>query len=145
MLFVWLCMALVSGIGHLINVPWIVEKVSHFCAYNYVPGVFFAVFMFLFFHRLIFFSHIINYLATSMVGIYLIHDNDLLRSVIWEKISPNPSHLASPWVHMPVKVLIVFMICLLIDILRRMTVEKVFLKWYKKKCIEWEKIKEKTI
>lgn len=144
MLLVWLYMTSVSILGHLLNAPWIVEKASRFCSYNYIPGVLFAVCMFLFFNRLRFSCRAVNYLAASMVGIYLIHDNDLLRSVIWEKVSPNPLYIASPWIHAPMKVLTVFLICLMIDFIRRLTVEKVFLKWFTKKCVEWDRKQEQS-
>lgn len=64
-----------------------------------------------------FYSKIINVLSGSVLGIYLIHDNSLVREHIWRSVSPNYDyiHTNSIFLHMAEKTIQVFLICLLID------------------------------
>ena len=55
-------------------------------------------------------------------GIYLIHDNDILRPILWTVLSPNPQYVDFPYIHVLVKVSCVFIGCLAIDLLRRATI-----------------------
>ena len=60
----------------------------------------------------------INQIAKSVLGIYLIHDNPLVRALIWREVYPvniemiNIFQLVSTMI---VKVLVVFVVCLVID------------------------------
>lgn len=74
-----------------------------------------------------------------MPGIYLIHDNELMRPLIWRQLWPNTDYLSAPYLHALCKILAVFAVCLLIDLLRRATVERVFLKCYRKLCGAWDR------
>ena len=71
-------------------------------------------------------SKIINFIAPSMLGVYLIHDNDLIKPWIWKELFPNNNYLYSNYlvVHFGVKVFAVFIISLVIDLLRRYIIEK---------------------
>lgn len=73
-----------------------------------------------------FYNNIINRLSSSVFGIYLLHDNPILRNIIWERISPNIDWIKSNiyLVHMIIKTIVIFCVCLVIDILRRKSVGK---------------------
>ena len=62
----------------------------------------------------------VNKLAASVLGIYLIHDNELVRPYIWTTIFPNASYLGSSYfvLFLLAKVCCVYAVCLLIDQIR---------------------------
>ncbi len=130
--------AAINTAGHLLHSELIVTLACWFYNYDSVLSVIFAISTFLYFSQLTFSSRWINYLAGSMVGIYLIHDDDLVRKLLWEGLSPNAAHLDSVWIHAPVKIMAVFLVCLAVDLLRRATVERVFLKWFHARCAAWD-------
>ena len=75
-----------------------------------------------------FHSRFINTMAKSVLGIYLIHDNPLVRDMIWLKILPNLNYLYRSWFPLFLigKVLAVFLICLAIDQIKLHTVDPLF-------------------
>ena len=134
-----LSVALINTWGYRARNADVIGWATYFGDYNSTPGVVFAVSTFLFFSRLRFTSRTVNYLAGSVIGIYLIHDDDLVRDLLWKGLSPNAAHLTGVWVHAPVKILAVFVVCLAVDLLRRATVEKVFLRWFCGRCAAWDR------
>ena len=93
-----------------------------------------AIFIFLYFANLNFTSKFINRISTTVLGIYLIHDNEFLRPYIWEKLSPNIHFMMNPYLHMFLKVSCVFILCILIDLLRQITVGRIFENWFYRNC-----------
>lgn len=73
-----------------------------------------------------FYNKFINLISGSVLAVYLIHDNPLVRKYIWWTVSPNIDQIGSNhlFVHMAEKVLIIFAVCLLIDQLRIYLLEK---------------------
>ena len=84
----------------------------------------------------------INKIATCTFGIYLMHDNNYIRDIIWSKIFHNPNFASSPYliVHLICVVVIVFIVCGIIDYIRQIFIEKPVMK-----CIDkyWDKIETK--
>lgn len=70
-------------------------------------------------------SPVINSMAASVLGIYLIHDNPLVRKFIWTEWYPNLDMIGSDGfpLFMAGKVALVFLVCLGIDQLRLHFVE----------------------
>lgn len=101
-----------------------INNVRYFANYSSILAVIFAISWFLFFSNLNFHNRFINFVASSMIGVYLIHDNVFLRKIIWEGIYPNKLYLANPYLHCLIKVSLVFLICTLIDIIFRLTIFK---------------------
>ena len=66
------------------------------------------------------YSRIINQAAASVLGIYLIHDNPYVRSVLWQKLLHNASYGNSPFliVHLLVSIVLVFLVCMAIEKIR---------------------------
>ena len=86
-----------------------------------------AVYTFLFFKNNInFSSKVINFLSSSTLGVYLIHDNPYIRGWVWNKISPGKAYMSSNMilVHAVAKILIIFIICTIIDKIRIFVFEK---------------------
>lgn len=73
-----------------------------------------------------FYSKIINAISGSVLAVYLIHDNPMVRNFIWRTVSPNINQVSTNYVfvHMAEKVLLVFIACVLIDQCRIWLLEK---------------------
>lgn len=95
----------------------LIDLATYFREYNSVISVIIAVSMFRFFKNINFYSCILSFIASSVVGIYLIHDNLIMRKFIWEVLSPNIKYINSNYIyiHSILKILLVFMISLIID------------------------------
>lgn len=91
-------------------------------------------------------SKIINFIAPSTLGIYLIHDNMILKDWLWNKFYPNNDYLFSNMmiVHFLIKVTAVFIACLIIDIIRRYLLEKPLTKVIDKTYEKIENISKKA-
>lgn len=73
---------------------------------------------------------VINFIAQSMFGVYLIHDNRYVRPWLWQKILNRTEWKESEHILLYgiLSVIIVLSICTVIDIIRRLTFEKVWIK-----------------
>lgn len=91
--------------------------------------------MFLYFSTMPkFYSAKINRIATSILGIYLIHENPFIRKLIWTQILPNQMFLNSNLFPILLigKVIAVFIICLFIDQLRVYFIRPLYQSWVNK-------------
>lgn len=72
----------------------------------------------------------INIISGTILGIYLIHDNDLMRTIIWDYIFPNMEYIHSDCyiLFFIIKVCLIFIICSFIEFLRKKYIEPVFIK-----------------
>ena len=91
------------------------------------PSLLNAIFVFSIFHHLkIENNKLINTLAGTTFGIYLIHENQLLNKVIWHKLFKFDLFLDSKFLfaYMIFAIVTVFLVCAGIDWLRQRYVEK---------------------
>lgn len=70
----------------------------------------------------------INYLACSTLTCYLIHDNEAFKNHLWIDIFKVGNHINHIYLYMLFCVIGIYVTCFLIDIVRKRTVEKVWLK-----------------
>ena len=72
-------------------------------------------------------SAFINTLAKSVLGVYLIHDNELVRKVIWAQLFPANIQANSVQfvLFAIIKCALIFAICLVIDQIRIATVKTI--------------------
>ncbi|WP_288724844.1 acyltransferase [uncultured Treponema sp.] len=86
-----------------------------------IINLFLAYCLFYFFSSFNFTSNIINKLGSSVLGVYLIHDNPLVRGLLWNKIF-NMEVLSQsalfPILFIAI-IICVFMICSVLDIIRQ--------------------------
>lgn len=70
----------------------------------------------------------INVASTTVLGIYLIHDNELLRYIIWNKFVPIDLYFTKWYfpIYAIIKILIVFIICYIIVKIKQMILNKPF-------------------
>lgn len=89
-------------------------------------------------------SVFINSIASTVFGIYLIHDNTYLRPVIWKSILNVKNYKESPYLVLYLLgcVMLVFTVCAIIDFIRQLLIEKPvlrlidpFIKWLNKKWL----------
>ena len=90
-----------------------------------------AVYVFILVERIrIDYCAVINFVAKTTLGILLIHaDSSIMRQLVWNTISPNADYYyTSPYLHIIVKVLAVFVICALLDSVRILSFEKIWMR-----------------
>lgn len=93
-----------------------------------------AISLFMFFNSLnIKTNRFINLISKTTFGIYLIHDNDFVRVFIWQKLFNCPFHAGQKtfWLFSAVAVIVVFVACSLIELIR-MLITKLIIKLYNK-------------
>lgn len=76
-------------------------------------------------------NKIINGIAACTFGVYLIHDNDYMRPFLWHYVLKNSEYQSSPYmiVHMLISVIAVFVICTIIEFIRKQTIEKLWIRF----------------
>lgn len=111
----------------LLNKKAFADHALFFQNANSFLSIAFAISAFAFFLKLNFHNSFVNYISKSVLGIYLIHDNHFLRSVIWNDWFPFASGM-NPFVHFFVKICVVFLFCLVLDIIRRESIERLYRK-----------------
>lgn len=73
-------------------------------------------------------GRIINTIAGTTFGIYLIHDNNYVRDWVWSSVFNNSGVSGIGLLgHMFLSVSIVFAVCAIIELLRKNTIEKLFM------------------
>lgn len=92
-------------------------------------------------------SKIVNAIASNTFGVYLIHANQVISSVLLPKIFPvymekNPLKV---FIYSIGTVIIVYAMCTIIDIIRQKTVEKLWVKYLNDKCDMYEEATKKLI
>ena len=128
-----------DGIAVLLDSDLVLAHSTYLRSFNSIIALPCAIFVFLFFANIHFTNKYIDYIAKSVLGIYLLHDNELLRVVIWQRIWPNFDYVIEPCFHSVVKIILVFVVALLVDIVQRETCQKVFEKWFYSRCDAWKR------
>lgn len=100
-----------------------------------------SVALFTFFNNLEIKSRAINLISKTTFGIYLIHDNKLVRQVLWSNLLKCPYHAQfdSFWLFSACAVLLVFIVCSLIELGRMgltILISKIIKKGFEKKDME---------
>lgn len=75
-------------------------------------------------------SRLIQTLSSATFGIYLIHDNEYMRYYLWKTVFNNQNYYGSNhlWKYAVVSVLLVYGTCTIIDLLRQISIEKLWMK-----------------
>ena len=85
-----------------------------------------AVGIFCIFSKKTFYNKTINKISPCIFGIYLLHDNDYVRNLLWLEIFKNSNYQTSKYLifHMIASVIIVFIIGLVIELFRNKFIQK---------------------
>ncbi len=119
----WAFILLVSiaSSSYLLNYSGVFRKyITYFSEYNRLPGAMCALELFLAMSQTKpFYSKLMNGIASTSFGIYLIHDNFLIRPFLWGTIFNSSAYVGTSFyfVHFFASVMIVFVCCALIDTL----------------------------
>lgn len=88
-------------------------------------------------------SRYINTIAVSTFGVLLIHDHNFFRYTLWSKILKVQDWYYSDYypVFLVLTIVLVFVVCILIDFVRRYTLEKAIEKsnYINSVCEKWDK------
>lgn len=119
--WVFILLASIASSSYLFNYSGVFRKyITYFAEYNRLPGAMCALELFLaMLQSKPFYSKLINGIAATSFGIYLIHDNFLIRPLLWGTIFNSAAYVGTSFyfVHFFVSVMIVFVCCALIDTL----------------------------
>lgn len=91
-----------------------------------------SFFLFVYACRKNYYNSVINKVSSTMLGVYLFHDNDLMRNVIWRIWFPNSSYINNIVLHSFLKIIAVLIVGIIIDLIRQNFIEKIFKKWLNK-------------
>ena len=126
----------------LYNSDYLLTNSVYLSNYESITSMGFAVFLFLYFANLNFSNRFVNVVGKATLGVYLIHDNSLLEYPLWRNFWSNNNYFHSPYLHLFLKVLLVFAICVIIDVIREYTVGRAVNKWLDRHIDEFvDKIK----
>lgn len=112
-----------------------VRPYTYFMSLNSLPLVLCSLCLFLIAKNTpVFCSHWINQIAASMFGIYLIHDNPILRPLLWQHLLRNYAYSNSPFlIHYAMLAICgVFVVCTIIDQFRILLLEKPLFCFFQK-------------
>ena len=114
----WLSIGIADSLGYILHKDIFIKNA--WLLVN-ILGVFVTAFIFLCFVTMpTFYNKWINKIAAATLGIYLIHDNPMIREIIWNKIYPNTDYFISDsfLLVLIIKTIIVYIICLLAEWIR---------------------------
>lgn len=109
------------------KIGFFASKATYFAAMNKLPIFICSVSMLLIFKNINMKSNrFINNLSMTMFGVYLIHDNPIIRPFLWESVFKNNLYIDSPYllIHAIGSIVIVFICCSMIDYIRIRVVER---------------------
>lgn len=121
----FLLIFLTSLLGFIIKSDTLFRYYTNFYSLNSFLPILGAIYIFLHFKNIDINSNIINNLSSSTLAVYLIHDNDFFRNVLWNVIFPNADYVNNNLFipHLFLKVILTFFICVVIDKVYVHTVE----------------------
>lgn len=146
MLFIVIISILIGILS--VNHPKLKNYIYYFYTQNSI-GIFIAAYtMFIAFKNInIKYNKFINIIASTTFGIYLIHDSNALRSIIWKKI-----FVISKWfntdyfiIYSILITIIIFVVCSIIELLRIYILEKNYTKLLDKISNKLDSIKNKIV
>lgn len=72
-------------------------------------------------------NNFINQISSAVLGVYLISDNNLVRNILWTDILKVHEYVNSNllFIHMIVSLLIIFIVCIIVELARKNTIEKI--------------------
>lgn len=136
-LFVFLALSYASAVAcDIIGLKYsgIAKYATHFSGMQHINIVVMAVCLFLVFKDIKIENakagKIINSVAGTTFGIFLIHDNTFLKLWIWKQLFRNAKYIDSPW-FIPAsagEVIVIFVVCMIIEYIRQNLLER----WYMK-------------
>lgn len=117
------------------NHDWIGAHFTYVYNRNSIFTIIQTICLFMTFNKLnIKYNPVINKIASTTFGVYLIHDSNLLRPIIWKDIFNVASYQNTALIipYSIVVTIIVFICCSVIDLIRQIVFEKPYMKFVNK-------------
>lgn len=75
-------------------------------------------------------SRVVNAVASTAFGVYLIHDHELVRQWLWKGVVHTQDYANTPWIipYMLLCTVAVFIACMLIDLARQRFIEPLYMR-----------------
>ena len=130
------------------NHDWIDAHFTYAYNRNSIFTIIQAICLFMTFNKLnIKYNPIINKIASTTFGVYLIHDSNLLRPIIWKDIFNVASYQNTALIipYSIVVTIIIFICCSVIDLIRQIVFEKPYMKLVNKYSGKIESIYNKFV
>lgn len=110
-----------------IKIPMIGKYATYLYDRHSIVAILFSISLFVcFINKKPFHNRFINTISAATFGVYLIHDNNYIRYFLWNNIIHSGEYVSSHFLffHALGSVALVFSICVLIDFLREIIIEK---------------------
>lgn len=123
--------AVIDAVGLTIKSETVLRNYNYFGEYSSVLAIPLEISLFYLFRGFSFHNKTVNCVASHVVGIYLIHENEFMRTWLWSDLFLKTEFIRS-WMiifHAFFSVLSVFAICLIIDYLCSATIERLSNAW----------------
>ena len=120
--------------------------ITYFYNMQRLPMLLISVTLFIGFLNLkIGYTPLINIVSSSTFGIYLIHDDRLVRKMLWKTLFQNASHKDSEYliVYTIFEIVVVFVVCAAIELFRIYAVERIYIKVLNAMARKFNKINNK--
>lgn len=120
---------LLNFIGHHFNIELFLENSTCFKDKNNLVIIVITLELFLgFLSMKVKSNKYINLVAKATFGVYLIHDNIILRPYLWKIVFNNAGQYDSKFLilHAIFTIAAIYIVCTIIDLLRQKTIEKVW-------------------
>lgn len=89
------------------------------------------------------YNKLINQVAKATFGVYLIHDNYLMRQFLWRRLFHNIDYFEKSSIeliiHALYAIVTVYVVCTVVELIRMNTVGKIWSKIVNKYSIDWQK------
>lgn len=119
------------AIGHITGIELFIDRADRLSEFNSPFILLSGIGLLLYFLKLPPRSNrIVNMISSATFGVYLIHDHHQLRVVIWNAILGMPDSIYSKNylpLHMILSVIVIFALCVVIDLIRQRTVEHLYM------------------
>ena len=114
-------------------IPPLESYIPHIYSRNSLFIIMISTGMFISFLNKNWYSNIINIISSCVFGVYLLHDNYLIRKVLWNFVD-NSKYITSPYliIHMLIVTIIIFILCIIIEFIRKNTIQKIVDKYVDK-------------
>lgn len=112
-------------LGIILKSDTLIAKATWFKNYNSILAVCCAISVFVYFLKKNFYVGAINTISKTALGVYILSDSIVVRNYIWNVVSPNENYVENPYLHAPIKIFVVFVLCMLIDLVYDVTLGKI--------------------
>lgn len=109
--------------------PILSHHATHFFSQNQIPIVLISISIFIGFLKLdLGHRKVINSISSATFGVYLIHEDPILRNWLWHQLFRNSDFQNSPYLipYAIMAIILVYIVCTAIELIRQNTIQKLY-------------------